>query len=111
MSWGLVALVALLLSGCVKAAVEDGLRQALQERLGTADRYEVTVSDTSNDDLNRGLIHHLHVEASRVAREGTPVVDQLTANMVDLLGDPATRTFKSAATADISLSFREQDLL
>lgn len=79
-----ITALAVFLVGCgggfVRSKVERGIRNALPQYVGPAEKYTVRVDGSSTDMMN-GFIKHLHIEGTAVQVDPKLLVSQLVVDM------------------------------
>jgi hypothetical protein len=103
---GLAAAAAL--SGCAtEGRVEDRLEEALEQRLGPAEDYEV---DVSGLDAGDGTAERVYAEGIRVRPNRGPVVDRLEIEMTDVRYDRDLERLVGAESVRATAWVRANDL-
>lgn len=103
--------IVLVLTGCFVNAVEGAIASSLTEKIGPADSYVVKLLNTTDNDVQHGILHALKVDGTHVHPKNAPVIDHFAASLEDVVIDMSTKSFKSAKHAQLSIEVRDQDIV
>ena len=97
-------------TGCLRGYAEDSVRKMLPGLVGKADRYDVSIRNTSDGQLMGGRVTDLVIVGRRVHIKDGPVVDRLEVQMHNLVVDTRKKAIRSVERATFDLDLVQADV-
>ena len=97
-------------SGCFRGYAEDSVRKMLPRLIGKAERYDVSIQNTTDSQLMGGRVTDLTILGRRIHIKDGPVVDRLEVHMHNLVVDIKKKAIKSVDHATFDLDFVQSDV-
>lgn len=106
----LLLVMGLAATGCLRGYAEDSVRKMLPRLIGKAERYDVTIQDTTDSQLVSGRVGHLIIVGRRIQIKDGPVVDRLEVHMHNLVVDTKKKAIKSVDRGTFDIDFVQNDV-